>query len=456
MAICEKKITPDYEKQHSWESYAENLSTEFRQCVEEGLDVKAYEEVFYAVRHLEKTDIKRALADVLSRVVLNAKTAPDYKYVEPSDIESIKKCREKGGFKKKAPDASSLREKVAGAWYGRICGCLLGKTVEGIKTEELDVLLKSSNNYPMHRYIRRDDVTDEMLATFKYPLANRCYADKITFEPADDDTNYTVLYQKVIDDYGRDFTPYDVSRAWLKYQPINAYCTAERVAYCNFVGGLTPPDSAVYQNPFREWIGAQIRGDYFGYVNPGDPETAADMAWRDASVSHVKNGIYGEMFAAAMIACAAVSDDIVEIIKGGLSQIPEKSRLYEAISNIIQKYKSGASCEEVFADIHSRWDEHVGHDWCHTISNAEIVAAALLYGGNDYGKSICLAVQTGFDTDCNGATVGSVLGMKNGVSSIGEEWTAPINGKLETAIFGVGIVSVDEVIDKTMKHISEK
>ena len=102
-----------------------------------------------------------------------------------------------------------------------------------------------------------------------------------------------MLYQELIRKYGRDFTPYDVSRMWLDSQPKNAYCTAERVAFINFVKGFTPPASAVHKNPYREWIGAQIRADYFGYINPGRPEAAAEMAWRDACVSHVKNGIYG-------------------------------------------------------------------------------------------------------------------------------------------------------------------
>ena len=82
-----------------------------------------------------------------------------------------------------------------------------------------------------------------------------------------------------------------------------------------------------------------------------------------------------------------------------------------------------------------------------------IVAIALLYGGGDYGKSICLAVQSAFDTDCNGATVGSVVGMMRGFSAIGEEWLEPVHGMLNTDIFGVGKIGVEELVDRTMGHI---
>ena len=110
--------------------------------------------------------------------------------------------------------------------------------------------------------------------------------------------------------------------------------------------------------------------------------------------------------------------------------------------------------EECFAKIHTLWNEREGHDWCHTISNALIVAAALLYGKGDYGKTICLAVQTGFDTDCNGATVGSVIGMIGGTAAIGKEWSDPINNMLDTNIFGVGRVKISEMAKKTMEHMA--
>ena len=82
-----------------------------------------------------------------------------------------------------------------------------------------------------------------------------------------------------------------------------------------------------------------------------------------------------------------------------------------------------------------------------------IVAASLLYGRDDYGKSICMAVETGFETDCNGATVGSILGMANGIDSIAECWTRPINDTLHTSIFGVGTVKISDRVKMTMEHI---
>jgi ADP-ribosylglycohydrolase len=280
-----------------------------------------------------------------------------------------------------------------------------------------------------------------------------CFPDLIPNAPVDDDTNYTALYMKLFERLGRDFTPADIARWWLIMQPKNAYCTAERVAYVNFTDNVLPPASASYHNAYREWIGAQIRADYFGYINPGDPETAAEMAWRDARISHVKNGIYGEMLVAAMIAAAATESDLEKIIEAGLNEIPEKSRLQCEIRALIAKYHSNASEDELFAWIHTLYDEHSEYGWCHTNANALIVCASMLVTGGDYSRAICRAVQTGFDTDCNGATVGSILGMRGGLKCIDEKWLKPLHGALDTSIVGMGTVKIDELIDKTLSHI---
>ena len=447
-----RSIKPQYQNIHDWEFYSSNLLIEYQQSIEEGLDIEKYSDIFSSVSRLPKSEIKKKLGDILFEIIASAKTKKEYPYVEPSEIEKIKSLRNNVEVIH-AYDEKTLEDKIHGAWVGRICGCMLGKTVEGIRTNELVPFLKETNNYPMRRYIYRSDLTNEIIGKYKYGFMGRCYADEIDGMPVDDDTNYVVLAQEIIQKYGKDFTSYDVAKAWLKYQGKDSYCTAERVAYCNFVKGFAPPESAIYKNPYREWIGAQIRGDYFGYINPGNPEIAAEMAWRDASISHIKNGIYGEMFVAAMLAIAACTSNIEDIISGGLAELPSTSRYYADVMRGVEAFKRGVSQQKCFEMIHAKYDEYTAHGWCHTISNAMIVAAALLYGKGDYGNSICMAVETGFDTDCNGATVGSVLGMANGIQSIPEYWTKQINDTLHTSIFGVETVKISDRVKLTMEHI---
>jgi len=101
--------------------------------------------------------------------------------------------------------------------------------------------------------------------------------------------------------------------------------------------------------------------------------------------------------------------------------------------------------------LHRRWDEHNRHHWCHTISNASIVAIALLWGDGDFGKSVCRAVQPCFDTDCNGATVGSIMGMSLGAKGIPSRWTERLNDTLETSLRGHQSVRISEMAEKTLK-----
>ena len=76
-----------------------------------------------------------------------------------------------------------------------------------------------------------------------------------------------------------------------------------------------------------------------------------------------------------------------------------------------------------------------------------IVTMALLCGGGDFGTSVCLAVQSCFDTDCNGATVGSIVGIRNGESGIDPYWYAPFEKRLYTSIEGYNLVEIPALAD---------
>ena len=445
-------IIPEYEKLHMWEAYFSQLDIELRECTDEGRDVAAYAGLVAEIAKLPANEYKKRLADVIYDLFMSANQTDGYRYCEPSEYPLIKPLCS-GAEKRQPPPDIALR--IEGAWLGRICGCILGKPVECMKLNELVPFLKESGNYPMKRYILTSDVTAAVREKYSYPFWIDCFADKLVCCPSDDDTNYTVLASRMIDKYGADFKSSDVASMWIDSQVKNAYCTAERVAYCNIINGYAPPETAIYHNPYLEWIGAQIRADYYGYIYPGDPEAAAEAAYRDARVSHVKNGIYGAMFAAATVAAAAVSDSTYAALRQGISCIPVTSRLYEYLRGVLDGYDAGSSFDDFTAKLRSDWNDNDPYDWCHVIPNAAIVTAALLYGGGDYGKTVCLAVQSGFDTDCNGATAGSVAGMLLGKSAIGK-WADPVHGMLDTTLAGVGRVSISELVAVTLKHILKR
>ncbi len=449
------KILPSYDAHPTWERYEKELDVEYKQSVEEGKDIEQYKALFDAVFAMPNNEYKEKMADVLYTLVSEAPMREGYPYVEPSDLPSIQAQRKAYDLEMTMPTDEVLEDKMLGAWYGRICGCLLGKPVEGIMSWELQEILKRTGNYPMTRYIDKEEITEEVGKDLSWNIAACAYPRDFGRMPPDDDTNYMIVALRLLQWHGRDFTSEHVAYTWLATQVKNAYCTAERIAYRNFVNGYLPPVSAQYKNPYREWIGAQIRGDVFGYINPCDPQTAADMAHRDASISHIKNGIYGEMWVSAMLAAAYGCDDVEKVIRRGMAEIPEKSRTYEALENIIKMYHDGVSVEDCFADIHRRWDERNGHDWTHTVSNAEIVAASLLYGGKDYARSVGLSVQTGLDTDCNGATVGSILGVMLGYKALPTSFTDRVCDTLDSNIMGYNRVSIQEMAKKTMPFVKK-
>ena len=395
-----------------------------------------------------------AYGELAAKLVGEMEEAPmrsDYPYEEPDDLEAIRAARPAKRHRLNLTlGEGDLLLRWRGAWEGRVAGCLLGKPVEGLRSGPLNKLLEGTGNLPMTHYIRKADFTEKVIEEVN-PWMASCWGDNVPNGfPVDDDLNYTVFAMDLIRRRGKGFASEDVIGGWAGRIPAFSTFTAERVAYRNYIAGIPVPDCSSYYNPFREYIGAQIRVDYYGYINPGNPEAAAEMAWRDARVSHVKNGIYGAMFIAAVIAAAAATDDPLTAIEAGLDEVPAKCRLRFFVDKIIDLWKSGAPWDDAYRMIHEDFDENTEYGWCHAVSNCMIVSAALLWGGGDYGTSVCHAVQTAFDTDCNGATVGSIIGMMKGIDAVSEEWRAPCRGIINTIVYGKTRVTVDDMVKATL------
>ncbi|MCC7353316.1 MAG: ADP-ribosylglycohydrolase family protein [Anaerolineae bacterium] len=380
-----------------------------------------------------------------------------FPYVEPSDLEGIRAVRPVAIHEWPVDaDTERLYDRIYGAWLARCAGCTLGKPVEGWHREKIARYLKMLDDAPLTDYFR---ALDNPPKEFRFHRASgECLRGRIRAMARDDDIDYTILGLHLLESKGRDFRTEDVADAWLTLLPYQMVYTAERAAYRSLVEGRVAPETATYRNPCREWIGAQIRADAWGYANPGNPERAAEYAWRDARLSHVKNGIYGEMWVAAMLAAALAGDKLAignkgaarerieNVIGAGLGEIPAQSRLAEAIRETLTVAREEASWEDAWDRLMAKYSHY---HWIHTINNAICVALGLLYGQGDLGQTICVAVACGFDTDCNGATAGSVLGAMLGAKALPEKWVSPLNDLAHSGVFGFDNSIISDLARRT-------
>ncbi len=74
--------------------------------------------------------------------------------------------------------------------------------------------------------------------------------------------------------------------------------------------------------------------------------------------------------------------------------------------------------------------------WFMAPRNVGFVVLGWLYGDGDFGRSICAAVNCGDDTDCTGATLGSLLGILGGTKGIPDNWRKPVGDEIRTVAVG--------------------
>ena len=374
---------------------------------------------------------------------------PSFAFDEPSTLEEIKALRPdaRRHFERARNgvplDSDTLYNCVYGAWLGRAAGCALGKPVEGWPKARIDEYLKEADALPLDNYL---PYIKKQMPRIHIPSSR----DNIEYMDRDDDMDFTILGLLALEHAGADISARSIANMWISKMPFAKVYTAERAAYRNFTQSIWPPKSAAHRNPFREYIGAQIRADIFGYVAPGLPERAAQLAFTDASISHKKNGIYGEMFVAAMIAAAFITDKAEEIIAAGLGEIPANCRLAGAVRDTLCWCQQESDWEVVWGKIYN----HYGHyHTVHTINNAALVVMGVYYGCKDFELGIVSSVRAGWDTDCNGATVGSILGIVFGAKALPHKWVGVLNNRLISAVSGETDNQISDLAQRTVQLI---
>jgi len=262
----------------------------------------------------------------------------------------------------------------------------------------------------------------------------------------DDDISGTFTFLRALPDYGNNIktlTPAQIGHTWLNYLIEQTTIlwwggmgnSTEHTAYLRLKSGIEAPQSGSMTTNGKvvsEQIGAQIFIDGWAMIAPGDPDLAVDLAQRAASVSHDGEAIYGAQVLAAMEAQAFVESDINKLIDTAVSFIPKNSVIYHMINDIREWHAKEPDWRKAREELDAQYGNAKYGGNCHMVPNHGLIVFSLLYGEDDFQKSLMVVNTSGWDTDCNSGNLGCLLGIKNGLAGIdrGPDWRGPVADRL--------------------------
>lgn len=286
---------------------------------------------------------------------------------------------------------STYRSKIKGCWIGKAIGGTLGMPFEG----------------------------------HDGPFDLSYYNPVPTETVANDDLDLQILWAYVLDNMETLRVDRNVlARAWVEHVgfPWDEYAIAIR----NIKLGLSPPLTGSYDNFFINGMGAAIRSEIWACLAPGNSSLAAAYAYEDACVDHAQDGLWAEVFLAALESAAFQESNINTLLDIALAELDHSSAISQCVTNTRRWYAELTDPMLVRQKILQNYENE---NFTDVVQNFGFIVLALLAGQGDFGKTICIATNCGKDTDCTAATVGAVMGIIN-PQGIEEKWSAPIGGKL--------------------------
>lgn len=303
----------------------------------------------------------------------------------------------------------TLFDKVKGAWAGQILGCTYGGPTE---FQYLSTMIPDSVVIPWGN--------GEIKKWFDG--GGGLY----------DDVYVDLTFVETFERCGLDAPVDSFAAAFLaKEYPL---CHANQQARYNLLQGLSPHASGYWKNnPHANCLDFQIEADFAGIMSPGMVNSAVDFCDRIGHIMAYGDGWYGGVYVAAMYSLAYVSDDIEYIVTEGLKAIPQQSRFYACMTDVINWHKQYPDdWKKCWEEIEKKWgtNDIACPDGVEvpfnieTYVNGAYIILGLLYGQGDFEKTIDVSTRAGQDSDCNPASSGGILGTMLGYNRLPEKYKA--------------------------------
>ena len=300
-----------------------------------------------------------------------------------------------------------------------------------------------------------------------------------------DDLDLQLVWLAAVEHEGKNIDSHVLGEYWENY--VSAVISEYGTGKNNFAMGVCPPLTGVMRNENAESNGAWIRTEIWACLCAGNPALAANYAYYDACFDHGGEGVYAAVFMAAVQAAAFFEGDTEELIEIGLSYIPASCAVAGAVQLVRSCRRAGerwqAARKKLLTAYPSSFGE-IGGPWQGTQlvpacekcpaqaeesdlpkarhgydapASVGIVLIGWLWGEGDFGKSICLAVNCGEDTDCTAGTLGAILGIIGGEQGIPAKWKKGCSDKIATCTLRQDLLlnvpaTVGELCERVVKQ----
>lgn len=341
---------------------------------------------------------------------------PSHEFAVYDSFEKYLAAVDKTVFPEYDMGTKEFEQRTYYGWLAQIVGGAIGTAVEGYTTENIREAFGE-----IYDYVRKPNT----------------YNDDITYE---------IAFLKAAVRAGKNLSSNEIASEWAALIPSG--WSAEEWALKNIKMGIFPPESGILHNPYREWIGAQMRGAICGMVAPADPTGAARYAYMDGVVSHFNNGVLGEIFNAVMVSLAYIENDIQKVLHDAIYKYtPRDSEYFTVVDFAYRQCEASDGWEAAFAACREQFKRY---NWIHAYPNAAAEVVALYFGDGSFDETMHISAMAGYDVDCNAAQIATVLGVMQAERTMDARWTDPIGDRLDTYLRGYRVMSITELAAETV------
>ena len=313
-------------------------------------------------------------------------------------------------------DATVLRDKVYGGWFGKCLGGAVGMPYEGVPFTL--------------------NITEDSIHLSDVP---------------NDDLELQLVWLEALRTHGVSLRAADLGEIWKKRIPCG--CDEYSIALFNLAHGIPAPASGWKNNFFADGMGATIRSEIWALLFAGRPDAAGFFASQDAQVDHWGDGVRGEVFMAMAEAHACQYSDTEKALRYAMEKTAPDSRLRKTLERVFAMYDSGVGDQEARNDL--LLNEQRTANFTDCVMNLAFVVHSLLRGKGDFLKTVLEVVSFGRDTDCTAASCGAFLGIAHGMKAFPEKWRKLVKNQLTLSNFVLAIPDIpktlDDLTEQTMK-----